>query len=128
MTASALLTALALGTAVPPPMPPPASIQVGDRTRQLAYGSYFWAGYRADFGPPAARRDLPRIVLRRGQRARFRFGVDPDRLELTVAGRRFELTAQKTALWRARRGGLAVLEVRYGKSRATYLARFVLAR
>jgi hypothetical protein len=117
-----------------PTSPPPAWMESSGGERWLLFSSYCWTkkGARpvascADFIPPTMRPDLPRIVLRAGERVRLHLGFRPTTLSVTVGKRTYRLPASATAVWHARvPAGVATLSARGRGGSASYVARFVI--
>jgi hypothetical protein len=143
--AAVAMTAVAGAAAEPKPppptvgkiAPPPAWVATPRGDFWLAYGSYCWsatnpdgtgAGVCADMIAPEQRRDLPRLVIRRGRMVRFHLGFDPTDLTLTVGRRTYRLQPARVAKWRVRgRSGVVTLFARpVGGGDASYHARFVI--
>jgi hypothetical protein len=100
--------------------PPPAWVELGPRSRWLAYSSYCWRkGTKAacvDFIPPQSRPDVPTIAVRRGTRLRFRLGFRPTSVKLLLLGpgprRTWSLAAARSTSWRAVRAGVFQLNAK----------------
>jgi hypothetical protein len=109
--------------------PPPAWVEVGRRSRWLAYGSYCWITACVDMVPPQTRSDLPRIKVKPGQMLRVHLGFTPAlaRVHMLRGDRAVAVPStrgRRSISFRARRG---VLMVAASASRGTpsYLARLV---
>jgi hypothetical protein len=107
--------------------PPPAWVEVGARSRWLAYSSYCWATACVDFIPPLMRRDLPVVDARRGTELRFRLGFRPKSVRLLLVGatpaKTWALRASASTTWRAARAGVFVLETKGVRGSAGYVLR-----
>ena len=113
----------------PPPRedgPPPAWVDTTLGERWLAFSSYCWVRVCADYIPPSRRRDLPRIVLTRGEIVRFHLGFRPRTVSLILGRTTIRLAAGRPA-WRVRgRGGAALLAATAPVGDASYAARLVV--
>lgn len=112
------------------PAPPPVWVEARSGDRWLAFGSYCWsAGGRAtcfDPLPPEARKDIPRIVLRRGEIVRFHLGSRPRALGLSIGRQIFTLPRVAAPRWHVDgKSGIALLYTKRA-STVSYHARFVI--
>jgi hypothetical protein len=114
--------------------PPPAWVEIGSRSRWLAYSSYCWGkGTRAacvDFIPPQSRPDVPVIATERGTRLRFRLGFRPTSVKLLLLGpgprKTWSLVASASTSWRAVRAGVFLLDAKGASGSAGYALRLRL--
>lgn len=133
--------AVALGLLIGPPAsgppkvggtisvaPPPAWIEVGARSRWLAYGSYCWGTACVDMLPPESRPDLPRVNVTPGRMLRVHFAFEPSRasVHLLRATRWVRLASigGRTLSFRARRG-ILIVDASGARGSASYVARLV---
>jgi hypothetical protein len=74
----------------------------------MAFSSYCWGEDErllcADAAPPQARRDVPRVILRRGERITFHLGFRPLSVGLyrSDRARAITLPARRTVRWRVK--------------------------
>jgi len=108
--------------------PPLSWVDTAGADRWLAFSTSCWTRGCIDYIPPERRTDLPRIVVRRGERVVFRLGFTPRSLSLRVGRRSYPLPASAAASWRARAGGVLALRAFGGRGDASYVARFVISR
>lgn len=103
--------------------PPPAWAETATRSAWLAYGSYCWRTTCADYLPPTGRDDLPRLVVRRGDRLRLHVAFAPSELVVRrlPAGTSVRLPATRVTTWRPTAAGIAVVEARGPGGSASYV-------
>jgi hypothetical protein len=79
--------------------------------------------------PPAMRNDLPRLRVPRGTRVTIRLSFAPSRWSGSLSGTttRRSFVPARTAVWRATKSGILVVEARAeGRGSASYLVRLVV--
>ena len=133
LTAAACLGAVSTAAARPAgPMPrgalsPPAAwVGTAAADRWLAFSTSCWTRGCVDYIPPERRRDLPRIVVRPGERIVFHLGFTPRSLSLRVGRRSYALPASAAPSWRVRGGGVVALQAFGPRGDASYVARFIV--
>jgi hypothetical protein len=107
--------------------PPPAWIETHSRSAWLAYGSYCWRTLCVDMIPPAMRKDVPTVSVKRGRLVRIHLAFTPRAAGvLVMRGDRsssFRLQAERVLTWRPNRAGVALVDVRAQPGSASYLFR-----
>jgi hypothetical protein len=110
--------------------PPPAWIETAEGDFWLAYSSYCWTtrtgGICADYIDPRLRKDLPRLVVHRGEHVRIFVAVVPDEVSVAIGGRAVPVARSRVLELRVRRGGLLELAYFHRKGDARFAARLVL--
>ncbi len=120
--------AVAAPTADPPDAgseaPPAAWVDTPAGDRWLGYSTYCWTTMCADYINPEMRKDLPKIVVKRGQVVRFELGFAPKTLSLQVGTRTYQLKPKQSAAWRVKgKGGVLVLFATAEGGDASYVAK-----
>jgi hypothetical protein len=136
LTAAACLSAVSTAAARPPGHPPPRGslsppaswVDTAGADRWLAFSTSCWTRGCIDYIPPERRTDLPRILVRPGERVVFHLGFTPRSLSLRVGRRSYTLPPSAAASWRVRGGGVIALQAFGGRGDAGYVARFVVSR
>lgn len=122
LTTLLLLAALAGYAAAAPPgpppkvsganaAPPPAWIEAGMTQKWLAYSSYCWKTACVDFVPPAMRKDIPVLTVKRGTPAKIHLRFAPARLSVSQGTKTTRLAPARVATWRPG-AGLATIVAR----------------
>jgi hypothetical protein len=107
--------------------PPPAWIETSSRSAWLAYGSYCWTTLCVDMIPPAMRKDIPTVSVRRDALVRVHLAFRPSKAQvLVIHGDRtntYKLRAARVLTWRPRRAGVVLIDARGREGSAAYLLR-----
>lgn len=110
--------------------PPPAWIETERGDIWLAYSTYCWTangqGMCADYIDPSRRKDLPRVVVRRGEVARIHLGFVPQSATLRIGATSRALPAGRILGFKVTRPGVLVLFTYGKKGDASFAARLVV--
>src|SRR5712691_5956673 len=84
--------------------PPTAWIETPTRSTWLAYGSYCWTTLCVDMVPPAMRKDIPRVAVKRGDAVRVHLSFAPSTAAVVLLRgdrpRTLRLQAKRVLVWR----------------------------
>lgn len=134
LTTLLLLTALAGYAAAAPPgpppkvsganaAPPPAWVEAGVVEKWLAYSSYCWKTACVDFVPPAMRKDIPVLTIKRGRLVKIHLRFAPAELSVSQGAKTTRLAPARVATWRPGTGLATIIARPESGGDASYLVR-----